>query len=169
MIQSAVLLLILNNNDILFIKRNRNLKFHSGEISFPGGKFDESTDKSFVETAQRETFEEIGLTKDNYSILYELKPEKTVSTNFIVHTFIAKVISDNLNFKINKKEVEEIITIPINHFFNPKYKVKVPLKLEGKTYLNTFYYFRNYMIWGATSRILDNFLKYYLTNNDKHK
>ena len=167
MIQSAVLLLILKNNTILFIKRNRNLKFHSGEISFPGGKYDKSSDNSLIETAQRETFEEIGIKKDNYTILHELAPEKTVSTNFIVHTFIAKANIENLDFKLNHKEVEEIITIPVNHFLNSKYKVKVPLKLAGRLYFNTFYYFKNYLIWGATSRILDNFLNFYSINNDK--
>ena len=63
--------------------------------------------------------------------------------------------------KINKREVEKIIFVPVEHLIDEKYKVKVPLKINSKKYLNTFYYYKNNLIWGATSRILDNFLKIY--------
>ncbi len=158
MIEAAVLLIIYNNK-IIFIKRRADLKQHSGEVSFPGGKFDPEVDNSLMETAIREVEEEIGLCRDYYKILYELPVQQTVSTNFLVHTFVAKTIRDNIDFKINCAEVERIILIPVNHFFNEKRKVKVPLKFNNSVYLNTFYYFENYLIWGATSRILDTFLE----------
>ncbi len=50
-----------NIPSILLTKRSIYLKNHAGEISFPGGKFSPSTDKSFLDTAIRETYEEIGI------------------------------------------------------------------------------------------------------------
>ncbi len=160
MIDAAVML-ILHNKNIIFIKRNKNLKQHSGEVSFPGGKFDETVDNNFLDTAIRETKEEIGLTNNCYNVVSELPPQHTVATNFLVHTFVAITTKKNISFNINKAEVEKVILIPIAHFFNNKIKAKVPLKLNNQLYFNNFYYFQNYLIWGATSRILDSFLLEY--------
>ena len=145
---------------MLFIKRNGNLSKHAGEVSFPGGKFDKNNDKTLLQTAKREVFEEIGIKENCYTITKKLPEEHTVATNFIVSPFIAKTKAP-LMFKINEREVEEIIMVPINHLKNKKFKIKVPLKINGKIFFNTFYYYKKHLIWGATSRILDNFLKQY--------
>ncbi len=157
-VHAAVLLLVIEKDKILFIKRNAHLSKHAGEVSFPGGKFDEKTDKNLLETAKREVLEEIGLSDSHYNVKGELSPEHTVSTNFLVHTYIAETLTIP-KFNINKKEVEKIILVPIKHLKNKRYHVKVPLKLNEKLYFNTFYYYKKHLIWGATSRILDNFLK----------
>jgi 8-oxo-dGTP pyrophosphatase MutT (NUDIX family) len=158
MIDAAVLLII-HNSQIIFIKRTENLKQHSGEVSFPGGKFDPELDRNFLDTAIREVEEEIGLKKNYYEIIDKLPVQNTVSSNFLVHTYVAKTLKKEVSLKINKSEVKRVILIPINHFFNSKIKAKVPLKINGKLYFNTFYYYKEYLIWGATSRILDTFLQ----------
>ena len=157
---AAVLLLIVDNDKILFIKRAEHLRNHAGEVSFPGGKFDKNADKNLTDTAIREAKEEIGITNDRFRITGKLPPEYTVSTNFKVYTYIAEV-KNPVKWNINKKEVDRILLVPIAHLQNAKFKVKVPIKIKGKQYLNTFYYYKNYLIWGATSRILDNFLNNY--------
>jgi 8-oxo-dGTP pyrophosphatase MutT (NUDIX family) len=156
MVKAAVLLPIYKKN-ILFIKRNRYLKKHPGEISFPGGKFDHNKDKTFIDTAIRETEEEIGIDRSNIKIIAKLPVERTVSTNFLVYSYVAKINSNNFN--INFNEVEKVILIPIKHLNNDKFKQVVPLKINGEIFYNTFYYYKNYLIWGATSRILDNFFR----------
>ncbi len=158
---AGVLLLILPSDKILFIKRSSNLPIHSGEVSFPGGKFESTLDNDILDTAKRETFEEIGLQYQDYKIIDSLPPHKTVTTNFIVNTFIARLISEKCDFTINHSEVDELITIPISHLRDRKNFVKVPLKIGGDFYYNTFYYYSKYLIWGATSRILDDFFKKY--------
>lgn len=160
MIDAAVLLLVTEKDEIVFIKRNEFLKNHAGEISFPGGKFDKNQDKTLLDTAIREVYEEIGVQKDFYTVYGTLPIENTVSTNFRVHTFLAKIIQSP-DFRLNEKEVEKILLIPIKHLKNEKFKQIVPIKIEDRLYNNTFYYYKNYLIWGATSRILDNFLKYF--------
>ncbi len=155
----ASVLIINFKGSIIFIKRNRNLKNHPGEISFPGGMFDFKKDKDLLDTALRETYEEVGIKKEDLEVIGRLKKFKTVITNIEVHPFVANLNKENYSFKLNSFEVEEILLIPIKELINPKNKVVVPIKLDGKIYPNTFYYYKNNLIWGATSRILDEFLK----------
>ncbi len=159
MTKKAAVLIIIYNKSIIFIKRNKDLKIHPGEISFPGGTFDEKYDNSLLDTALRETNEEIGIKSDDIVILGEMDPFQTLVTNINVVPFIAKSKRENLEFYICPDEVEKILIVPIKHLLDNKFKVKVPLKFHGQLYYNTFYYYKNNLIWGATSRILDEFLK----------
>ena len=71
---------------VILTRRSMNMKKHSGQISFPGGKF-EDNDKSLDTTALREAFEEIGLTSFNVSLLGSLPSHETV-TGFRIFPFI---------------------------------------------------------------------------------
>ncbi len=157
-LKKAAVLIFIYNHSIVFIKRNKNLKIHPGEVSFPGGTFDQNFDTNLLDTALRETEEEIGIRKDEIEILGKMKEFETLVTHIKVTPFIGKSRKDKLNFKICRDEVEKTIIVPIKHLLDNRYKVVVPLKFKGKIFLNTFYYFNNNLIWGATSRILDNFL-----------
>ncbi len=159
MIKKAAVLIFIYNKSILFIKRNKNLNIHPGEVSFPGGIFDDKYDDSFMDTALRETEEEIGVKPDNIVILGKMNHFQTLVTHIDVIPFIGKSKKEKLVFNICKEEVEKILIVPIEHLLNDKFKVKVPLRINGKVYYNTFYYYKNNLIWGATSRILDEFLK----------
>ncbi len=154
----AAVLILVYNRSIVFIKRNKKLKVHPGEISFPGGIF-EPKDKHLLNTALRETFEEIGIDPVCIKIIGKMKTFETLVTRIKVTPFIGISKEKKLNFFINKKEVEDILIIPILHLLDNKNKVIVPLKFNDKIYYNTFYYYNNNLIWGATSRILDEFLK----------
>ena len=157
--KKAAVLIFIYNHSIIFIKRNRNLKIHPGEVSFPGGTFDHNFDTTLLDTALRETEEEIGIKKENIEVIGKMKEFETLVTHIKVTPFIAKSKKEKLNFKICRDEVEKIIIVPIKHLQDKRYKVVVPLKFKGKYFPNTFYYFNNNLIWGATSRILDDFLK----------
>ena len=156
--KKAAVLILIYKNSIVFIKRNKNLKIHPGEISFPGGTFDKRFDKDLKDTAIRETYEEIGISPDEYKIIKKMHNFYTLITNIEVIPFVAKSNKKELNFKINNSEVEDILIIPIAHLIDARNKVVVPIKFNGKLMNNTFYYYKNNLIWGATSRILDEFL-----------
>ena len=156
--KTAAVLILIYRDSIVFIKRNKNLKIHPGEISFPGGVY-EKRDKNLLNTALRETEEEIGIKAEEIEITGKMKPFETLVTQIRVIPFIGKSKKDELKFKINKKEVENILIVPVKHLRNEKNKVIVPIKFKDKMFLNTFYYYKNNLIWGATSRILDEFLK----------
>ena len=103
---------------LLFEKRAENIK-QGGEICFPGGRVEE-TDSSTVETALRETFEEIGVKKNKINVIGKLDilfgPR-----GVLVEPIIAEIEINNLNeLLIDKSEVEKVFLIPLSFFENNK-------------------------------------------------
>lgn len=160
----AVTIPIVNKSNFLFEVRSKNLKTQPCEVSFPGGKIETSENPN--DAAIRETVEEIGIKP---KIVAEL-PLLYTPFNMIIHPFIG--IINNFSPKLNKNEVEEIFTVPIE-FFNQKpkvYKLNVrvfppkdfPFELipNGKSYKwrtgshqVMFYKYKNYIIWGITATL----------------
>ncbi len=155
-IYSSVLVIIHFPHDIptvLFTKRSLFLKNHAGEISFPGGKFSKS-DKSFLDTAIRETFEEIGITINKNQVIGCLNPTYTHTSNILIYPYI--VLKRNVTEKLRPNlEVEEVINLPIE-----KLKASILKDEHHTTINNTMFKFvlDNYIIWGATARILKELL-----------
>lgn len=140
---------------ILFIKRSQEVENHKGEISFPGGLCEKS-DGGLEETALREAFEETGMRPQDVKVLGTLDDMKTMSTHYII-TPVIGVIPYPYLFTINKVEVDEIIEIPLNHLLDEGNGGKESITKEGITYTGYTYYYKHYLIWGATARILKNF------------
>ncbi|MEE8381398.1 MAG: CoA pyrophosphatase [Thermodesulfobacteriota bacterium] len=141
---------------ILFIKRSQEVENHKGEISFPGGLC-EKGDEGPEETALRESFEETGIHPQDVRLLGTLDDMKTISTNYRV-TPIVGVIPYPYSFTLQKAEVDEIITIPLNHLFDEENGGEEPVTRDGKTYRGYVYHYNQDLIWGATARILKNLL-----------
>jgi 8-oxo-dGTP pyrophosphatase MutT (NUDIX family) len=90
---AAVLLPLLHKDEelhILFTKRTQTVKAHKGQVSFPGGVRDPD-DESLLKTALREAQEEIGLRPEDVEILGALDPITTVTTDFLVYTFVGQI------------------------------------------------------------------------------
>ena len=143
---------------VLFTKRTNKVEHHKGQISFPGGAVEEQ-DRSLEDTALRETFEEIGLLRDDIHILGQLDDTSTVVSDFIVHPFVGQ-IPYPYEFTINPKEVDRIITVPFEVFLfdHSPYK-RDRAEIENYVYEGTSYYYDGDIIWGATDRIMENFIK----------
>lgn len=179
MFKSAVLLPLLYDANgelgILFEKRAFALNHQPGEISFPGGRIEES-DTSPEKAAVRETCEELGLKLDDIEVICPL--DIMVSPfNVIVYPYCA-FIRDSKNIKPNPDEVEEIFTVPLSYLLNykplrsrielnPCLPDDYPAELipNGKKYAfkkgslpQLFYIWNDHVIWGMTARILYNFL-----------
>jgi len=141
---------------ILFTKRTERVKEHKGEISFPGGAYQEG-DRTLVDTALRECAEEIGLMADQVEILGELDDMPTIATNYIVTPFVA-FISGLQNLKVDAKEAEEIIEVPIRALLDKSCLRQETDIVNGEEVPLYFYHYRGRVIWGATARILNQFL-----------
>ena len=141
---------------ILLIRRSQQVEHHKGEISFPGGVC-EKDDGSFEKTALRETLEEVGVQPDDVVILGILDDMETVSTRYRV-TPVVGVIPHPYTFTLCANEVDEIITVPVSHLLNETNGREEPVLRQGKTYTGYVYHYKDYVIWGATARILKNFL-----------
>jgi 8-oxo-dGTP pyrophosphatase MutT (NUDIX family) len=160
-IQSAVLLPIYNKEGqchIVFTRRTNNVKEHKGQISFPGGARQEG--ESLLQTALRESQEEISLAPADVEILGELDDTVTVVSNFIVTPFVG-VITWPHSLRADGWETDEIIEVPIAALLDKKSREDKKEVVEGKTVTSYFYHYGGRVIWGATARILHQFLELY--------
>lgn len=130
---SAVLVpfvLIGDEYHLIFEKRANGIR-QGSEICFPGGGFDGKVDKSFEDTAIRETCEELGLKPDDINIIKQLDT-LVGPQGVIVESFLGEVNNSSLSrIKIDKNEVEEFFTIPFSFFCENKpdfYEVRLEVK-----------------------------------------
>jgi len=136
---------------VLLTKRASHLKHHPSQVSFPGGKA-EKEDKSLIDTALREAFEEIGLLREAVTIAGQLSPYETIS-GFHITPIIAIVTKPQV-YQIDKNEVAEIFHVPLQHFLTTDdHHVYVTSK-GGKQHKVHFLPYKHYNIWGATAVML---------------
>lgn len=142
---------------VLFTERTHKVEHHKGQISFPGGKVDK-TDFSYEATAIREAHEEIGLLPDDIEVLGRLDDTLTLVSNYVVHPFVGR-IKPRADFVLNRHEVERIIRVPFTLFLSPIPQAKNHwVEYDGIKYYTTVYQYRGDVIWGATARIMENFV-----------
>lgn len=158
-IASAVIVPIyLKNGEyhILFTRRTEKVREHKGQISFPGGAYEER-DGTLLNTALRECAEEIGLGADRVEILGELDDTATISTNYIISPFVA-TIPWPYPFKLDRFEAEEIIEVPISALMDKDCVRMQTETVDGEIVPTFTYNYQGKIIWGATARILYQFL-----------
>lgn len=142
---------------ILLTRRTEKVKEHKGQISFPGGAYEEE-DKTLLNTALRESAEEIGLKPEDVEILGELDDTPSLGSDYVISPFVA-LIPWPYKFELNKDETDEIIEVPVSALLDNKRTCQDTEIHNGKT-LNTYFYrYQGNVIWGATARILHQFLE----------
>lgn len=138
---------------LILTERTKYPGAHSGQISFPGGGY-EDQDEIFLNTAIRETREEIGVKSERYTIWGALTPLYIPPSNFLVHPFLAHS-SQSLNFIKEEKEVASIRSIPFASFLEPeaisdtKIELSNGFKIKSKAFL-----IEDLVIWGATAMMI---------------
>jgi 8-oxo-dGTP pyrophosphatase MutT (NUDIX family) len=155
-LEASVLIPILTfkkDLEILLTKRSNNLKNHPGQIAFPGGKKDQS-DRSPIETALRETQEEVGLNPKNVEIIASLPSHKT-ATGFVIKPYLG-LINQPFSEALRQGEVDEIFTVPYEYILNEKNFSIHTRKWNGSQRSYYVVPYGPYYIWGATARILLN-------------
>ena len=141
---------------LLLMRRANTVEYHKGEVSFPGGVVDEKDD-NLESTAKRETFEEIGVREEDIEILGQLDDMTTITSRFIVHPFVGAVPFP-YEFSINKREVEHLIEVPLQFFLDPSQPRPFSINYTGDTFETPAFIYKGTVIWGATERILENFI-----------
>ena len=155
---AAVLVPLFKKGDgchLLFTKRSDQVKHHKGEISFPGGVVDEE-DLELINTALREADEEIGLKKSDVQILGLLDDIVTI-TQFIV-TPIVGLFPYPYPFKVSEVEIAELIEVPLSSLLREKSFSEKEMIRGGQKEIVYAYQYEKHIIWGATARILKQFL-----------
>ena len=156
LIPAAVLVALIIRNDginVLLTKRSSNLKHHTGQISFPGGRVD-NKDESSRHTALREIHEEVGIHPKNIKIIDELD-EYIVGTGFLVKPFIG-IIKPPYKFVKQEQEVAEIFEVPLDFLIAPNNFSQYSKEFNGIPRKHFAITWENYFIWGATAGMLRN-------------
>ena len=135
---------------ILLTKRTTKVKHHKGEVSFPGGMYEE-TDADTKKTALRECCEEIGVKTGDVDIIGRLD-DLTTLTGFVITPYVG-VIPYPYAFKINQKEVAYLVYLPFEHLESSDL-VQEKIEYRGRAETIDCFYYNGERIWGATCRML---------------
>ena len=156
-IPAAVLILLyLADNEIYFFltKRTDELKHHKGQISLPGGT--QEGNEKLIDTALRETQEEIGINKTSISIIGTITPLFVPVTGFMIYPFIGYSLN-KLNPKPDPVEVATIFSVNISDLLNKENRTTEQRNIRGYDVQVPYFKLNDYQVWGATSMILSEF------------
>jgi 8-oxo-dGTP pyrophosphatase MutT (NUDIX family) len=158
---SAVMIIFFHENNrlkIVFIRRSEYVGIHSGQIAFPGGRYEE-TDVDFRFTALREVEEEIGIKADSIEILGQLSDLYVPPSNFLMKVFVGYV-KEKPEYIVDKREVQEVLEFDVDDF-----RLVDVVKMKdfqayniNRTIKAPYYDINGTIIWGATAMVLTEML-----------
>lgn len=151
---SAVLVALIDHPEgpsVILTRRTDHLRNHPGQISFPGGRVEES--ESVHEAAVREAYEEIGLNPDSVHIIGELDPLTTFVSNSLIIPVVARI--DGVpSFTLQEAEVARVFIAPLHDLAREDtYRNEWWSRPQGDINIH-FFELDDETVWGATGRIL---------------
>ncbi|MBW8361018.1 MAG: CoA pyrophosphatase [Kaistella sp.] len=139
----------------LIVRSTNERDRHSGQISLPGGKKEES-DRTFEDTAKRETSEEMGIEEPYIRMIREMSPIYIPPSNFYVRPFISYT-KKNPDFFLQETEAVELIEFPVSSMLKLTEQPEMMVLPSSRGVEVPVINFNGYLIWGATSMILSEF------------
>ena len=132
---------------------------HSGQISFPGGRY-ETSDGSYENGALREAEEEVGLDPQQVEIIGQLTDLYIPVSNFLVYPFVG-ISQQEQQFVPQPTEVQGILEVPIPHLLHKETIQTTNLRLSNQLTLQNvpFYNVQGKIVWGATAMMLSELLE----------
>ena len=160
--ERAAVLIALYDKDgvshILFQVRSEIVLHHKGQISFPGGAEDPG-DVDLLMTALRESEEEIGLVEEDVEVLGQLDDMITIS-DFVVSPYVGRITREApYPFAPSGYEVAELLEVPLPHLRDPANLNHEPAAWRDMMAPPPSYNYGKHLIWGATGRMLGQFLE----------
>ncbi|WP_313706800.1 CoA pyrophosphatase [Massilia sp.] len=140
---------------VLLTQRTAHLTSHAGQISFPGGRAEE-IDSSPIETALRESEEEIGLHRRHVEIVGVL-PEYVTASAYRVRPVVG-LVTPPFELRADPNEVAEIFEVPLAFLMNGANHQRMSFELPEGAGRRSFYAmtYERFFIWGATAGMLRN-------------
>lgn len=131
---------------------------HAGQISFPGGRSDSG--ETIIETALRETREEIGIPESKIEVTGTLSPFYLYRTHNRI-TPVVGVLEEEPDMRRNEAEVAEIITVKLDDLMSQNYLKKEKWELSQATYWVPYWDIHRVPLWGATAMMMSELLEIY--------
>jgi 8-oxo-dGTP pyrophosphatase MutT (NUDIX family) len=158
---SAAVLVPITTRDgrphLVFSKKSDGVPHHKGQFSFPGGVVEER-DASRVEAALREAWEEIRLPAEAVEVLGLLDDTETRATPFII-TPVVGIVTERVDFVPDGREIERVIEVPLDTLADPGI-FRAETWTRGDEAHEVYFYqvSPDDLVWGATARIVKQFL-----------
>jgi 8-oxo-dGTP pyrophosphatase MutT (NUDIX family) len=141
---------------VLLTKRSAELKHHAAQVSFPGGRMEDS-DTDILAAALRETHEEVGIAPQEISVIGFLDPMPTV-TGYAV-TPVVGLLSEPADLTIDTSEVEFAFEVPLLFLLDERNQRAAEREFHGKKMPIIEFVYDDKRIWGATAFMLVNLRK----------
>ena len=159
--KSAVMILFFHDDTglkMIVIRRSIYVGIHSGQIAFPGGRYEEE-DGNVQITALREIEEEIGIVRDKIEVLGRLSDIYVPPSNFLISVFVG-YLNEKPQYKIEEREVAEIIEIPFAEFLKQDVIKLKDFYINSENVVTNAPYFdiTNAEIWGASAMVISELL-----------
>ncbi|MCX6002956.1 MAG: CoA pyrophosphatase [Chloroflexi bacterium] len=139
---------------ILFLQRTGRVKSHKGQISFPGETYEEA-DGTLLSTALREAGEEVGLAPRDVKVLGELDDMAAAGTRYVISPLVGLI---TYPFRLDRWETEELIEVSPSALLDNNCRSEGVITADDEKIRTHFYHYGGKVIWGATARILKQFL-----------
>ena len=158
LVRAAVLVPIVDRGEacLVFAQRTDRVGHHAGQISFPGGRIDPE-DADDLAAALREAHEEVGLEPARVEPLGLLDDTETVATQFVITPFVG-VVRGPVVWQPDGEEIEKVIEVPVAALLERGCLRVERWERDGVARDVYFYDYRGDTIWGATARILKQYL-----------
>ncbi len=141
---------------VLFQVRNKSLRHHGGEISFPGGAVENG--ENAEQAAVRETSEELGIPESAIELLCGIGGTRALSGSFI-NCYVGRLGTNS--FAPSEDEVETLFVVPLNFLLSASPKLHFLEDSCGNKVESQIYEYDGRVIWGITARLLKNFVDSY--------
>jgi 8-oxo-dGTP pyrophosphatase MutT (NUDIX family) len=143
---------------VLLTRRCEDLGSHAGQISFPGGRKEGA--ETLLDTALRETEEEVGIAAADLEILGDLSPIYIPPSDYEVHPYVAWFNNGEMpEFNPAPWEVAEIIEAPLDRLLDPAVRVEESWEIRGQPIPVPFIAIQDHKVWGATAVMLSEFVE----------
>lgn len=158
LIRAAVLVPIVDHGEafLVFAQRTERVGQHAGQISFPGGRID-ADDPDDLHAALREAEEEVGLPPSAVEPLGMLDDTETFATQFVITPWVG-VVRAPVVWQPDGHEIEKVIEVPVAALLAEGCFRVEQWERNGITRDVYFYEYQGATIWGATARILKQYL-----------
>ncbi len=156
----GVLALLFEKDGELYVvltRRRDDLHSHAGQISFPGGGHE--APETMLQTALRETEEEVGVVPDELEILGGLTPIYIPPSDFIVYPFVAWHPGGAPAFAPDPDEVAELLEVPMSHLLAPGTRTVSDVPVNGFRLRVPVFLVDEHKVWGATAVMLNELLE----------
>ncbi len=160
--RAAVLVPIWRDRDagasLLLIRRAATGGRHPGQMAFPGGRYEPVVDATLLDTALRESEEEVGLSPSDVSVVGALAERRTYSSEFVVTPFVGWIPAD-YPFRAQQREVAAMVRTPLAVFGEHHRRRSIRREFRGRSVVMSGVEVGEDVVWGLTLDVIDELLR----------